>query len=102
MSTKPMDKRLIDAIGGPPSTVDLDKLAIAAWLRFGEAEGVAEKLFEEYEASDTGSNTRRQILETVLKLFIQANMAGSENDLLTEADIRAQAERLLDEAIDQP
>lgn len=96
-----MNRPLLEAIGGPPSAVDLDKLAIAAWIKFGEAEGVAEKLFEEYSVSDPGSNTRRQILETVLKLFIQANMAGSESEMLTEADLKAQAELLIAEAIEQ-
>ncbi len=88
---------LEEMIGVAPAKVDLDKLALATWQKFGEAEGVAEVLREEFMASQEGSNTRRAIIETILKLFMAASDQGTGTEFLTEADLRAEAERILAE-----
>ncbi len=95
-----MDKAALDEmLGKAPAKVDLEKLALVTWRKFGEAEGVADALREEYRASDAGSNTRRAIIETVLKLFM-ASREGGESELISDDDLRAEAKKILADTSD--
>ena len=75
--------------------LSLDKFASALVKDFKGEEGLAHEFHDTYSHADAGSNTRRAILEGVMKLLIVVGQGQSELDKLDKEDLEAEAMALL-------
>ena len=75
--------------------LSLDKFASSLVKDFKGEEGLAHEFYDTYANADRGSNTRRAILEGVMKLLIVVGQSQSELDRLEREDLEAEAMELL-------
>lgn len=90
-------KFIEEAIAAQPD-FSIERLGAALLCDFGGEEGLAAKIFQEYEYAEPGSNTRKTILEMVYKTLERAAPEMGASEGVDPEDLRAEAKALLDDA----